>query len=59
VIKHWDSDVAAQLAIDGKPLPPGMRFRQGTVRDVDGRQSIVVWLELKSVSAVNVTISGD
>ncbi len=37
VIEHWDSDAAARVTIDGKPVQPGRRFRQGIVRDTDGR----------------------
>ena len=59
VIKHWDSDAAARVTFDGKPVQPGKTLRQGIVRDVDGRRSIVIWLELNSVSAIRVAISGD
>jgi hypothetical protein len=59
VIKRWESDAAARVAIDGKPVQPGKTFRQGIVRDVDGRRSVVIWLELNSISAIGVAIGGD
>jgi hypothetical protein len=56
VIEHWDSDSAARVKIDGRAVPPGPRFRQGIVRDTGGRQTMVIWLELGSVSDITVTV---
>ncbi len=39
---------AARMFAGGKP----------DVRDVDGRRSMVIWLELNSISAIGVAIGG-
>jgi len=56
VIEHWDSDSAARVTIDGQTVPPGPRFRQGIVRDAAGRPTMVIWLELGSVSDTEVMV---
>jgi hypothetical protein len=56
VIEHWDSDSAARVTINGQAVPPGPRFRQGIVRDAGGRQTMVIWLELGSVSDTEVMV---
>jgi hypothetical protein len=56
VIEHWDSDSAARVTINGQAVPPGPRFRQGIVRDTGGRQTMVIWLELESVSDTEVMV---
>jgi hypothetical protein len=59
VIEHWDSDSAARVTIDGQAVPPGPRIRQGIVRDAGGRQTMVIWLELGSVSEIDVTVEAE
>jgi len=56
VIEHWDSDSAARVMINGQPVSPGPNFRQGIVRDTQGRQTMVIWLELKSFSNTRVRV---
>jgi hypothetical protein len=56
VIEHWDSDSAAWVTINGQAVPPGPRFRQGIVRDAGGRRTMVIWLELESVSDTEVMV---
>ena len=56
VIQRWDGHAPARIAIDGRPIQPGKAFRQGIVRDTDGRPEMVIWLELESMSASHVTI---
>jgi hypothetical protein len=56
VIEHWDSDSAARVTINGQAVPPGPRFRQGIVRDAGGRPTMVIWLELGSVSDTEVMV---
>jgi hypothetical protein len=58
VIEHWDGDSAALVTVDGRPVPPGPGFRQGIVRDTEGRRTMVIWLELSSVSDVKVIVDG-
>jgi hypothetical protein len=56
VIEHWNSDSAARVTINGRAVPPGPGFRQGIVRDVGGRQTMVIWLELESASDTEVMV---
>lgn len=56
VIEHWDSDLAARVTINGQAVPPGPGIRQGIVRDAGGRQTMVIWLELESVSDTEVMV---
>ena len=57
VIEHWGADMAARVSINGKAVPPGTAFRQGIVRDTDGRQNLIIWLELDCASVVQLEIS--
>jgi hypothetical protein len=59
VIERWDSDSAARVTIDGRVVPAGPRFRQGIVHDTAGRPTMVIWLELDSVSDVAVTVEAE
>lgn len=56
VVEHWDSDTAAQVTINGKAIKSGKGFRQGIVRDTQGRRSMIVWLDIESTTAVAVGI---
>jgi hypothetical protein len=44
------------VTINGRAVPPGPGFRQGIVRDAGGRQTMVIWLELESVSDTEVMV---
>jgi hypothetical protein len=56
VIGHWDSDMAAQVTINGKVVQSGKDFRQGIVRDTQGRRSMILWLDIESTTAAEVGI---
>lgn len=47
VIKHWGTSSAAHVEIDGKKQT-GSRLRQGIIRDTDGSQTMIIWLEQTS-----------
>jgi hypothetical protein len=57
VVEHWDSNTASQVTINGKALLPGKSFRQGIVRDSQGRQCMIVWLDLESSAAAELGIA--
>ena len=57
VIDHWDADTVAHLSINDQPVTPGKSCRQGIVRDTEGRQSLVIWLELESAAAAKLAVS--
>ncbi len=57
VIQKWSSDKKAGLKINGSSLKKGATFRQGIVRDTDGTQTLVIWLEEKAYKPVSFEIS--
>jgi len=57
VIKSWESQAGADLKINGKKIPPGQNFRQGTTYDTGGEKMLVIWIMLKSEEPVEVSIS--
>jgi hypothetical protein len=58
VVKNWNCEDAARLEIDSKPQHAGPAFRQGIVRDPNGRPALVVWLQMQSTAPVNFTLRG-
>jgi len=58
VVKNWNCDDRAMLEIDSQPQPEGTKFRQGIVRDPNGRQSLVVWIELRCTDTKAFTLHG-
>jgi len=58
VVANWNCDEHGQVTVNGELQTPNKRFRQGIVRDPEGRQSLVVWLELESTRPVQFTITG-
>jgi hypothetical protein len=46
----------AKIKVDGKELIAGKGFRQGTFRDTDGTQTMVVWIEKESIQPVSIEI---
>ena len=45
VIRNYNSATAkASIKIDGKLIPSGKDFRQGIIRDTDGRPMLIIWL---------------
>jgi hypothetical protein len=57
VIENWDSYRGSRVTINGKELKAGKTFRQGIVRDTDGRRTMIIWLELESTSSTELGIS--
>ncbi len=49
VVRNWGSDRQAKVKINGTKLE-SKDFRQGIIRDTDGTQTIVVWME-KTIEA--------
>jgi hypothetical protein len=50
IIKGWNKK--AEVLIDDKPLPEGKNFRQGLVRDTDGKLQLVVWIQKDSTKKI-------
>jgi hypothetical protein len=55
VIKNWGPGKAG-VKIDGKAVKSGKGFRQGIIRDTDGTQTLIVWLETESQKPVEISI---
>lgn len=58
VIRNWNSSELGRLEIDGRAQAVGSEFRQGIVRDPNGRQMLVAWLEYISTDPVTFTLHG-
>ncbi len=52
VIRNWNQNSVAKLAVNGKAIPSGTEVRQGTIRDVDGSWTLVAWFNMVSSDAV-------
>jgi hypothetical protein len=57
VVSNWGSDGVGVVSVDGKALPADT-VRQGTVRDTQGKQQLVVWLEGVWTDRQIIKISG-
>jgi len=58
VVKNWNCEDTARLQIDSKTEPAGPAFRQGIVRDPNGRPALVVWLQRQGAEPVTLTLHG-
>ena len=56
VVENWNSDQNCQFLVDGKLLQEGINFRQGIVRNTQGRQTLVLWLKNKSMEMTEIEI---
>jgi len=56
VIEQWTNKNKSRLVVNGKELASGKSFRQGTTRGADGTMTLVVWVELESVSPVRFVV---
>jgi hypothetical protein len=56
VIADWDSAAAAEVTINGREVPPGKAFRQGTVRTPTGGTTMILYFDLQSESPVRFEI---
>jgi hypothetical protein len=57
VVKNWGGKSAAKVKVDGKALNAGSEFRQGTFRDIDGTDTMTIWVEKQSAEPVAIEIS--
>jgi len=58
LVYNWSSSETAQVTMDQMLQDQSDALRQGIIRDPEGRQALVVWLELTSTHPIAVTISG-
>ncbi len=55
-IENWTSENKSRLVVNGIEMESGKSFRQGITRDADGTMTLVVWVELESVSPVRFAV---
>jgi hypothetical protein len=55
VVKNWNSSNQASVEIN-KKKPDQESVRQGVIRDTDGKQSLIVWIDIKSTEEILVDI---
>jgi hypothetical protein len=48
VLAAWGGPASAHLENDGKAQVPGPNFRQGIIRDIDGTQTMIIWVRQQS-----------
>ncbi len=58
VVRNWNSMEPARPEADPPVPPEGGRWRQGIVRDQNGRPALVTWLEHRATSPVTITLRG-
>jgi hypothetical protein len=58
VVKNWNCEDTARLQIDSKTEHAGPAFRQGIVRDPNGRPALVVWLRRQGAEPVTFALRG-
>jgi hypothetical protein len=57
VVKNWGSDSEAHLKVNGSRQKASAAFRQGVVRDTDGTQTLVIWLEIIADQKTSIEIA--
>jgi hypothetical protein len=57
VIKNWGSKPLTYIKINDEKVVPDKNFRQGIIRDTDGTQTLVIWINQKSFEKVSYKIS--
>jgi hypothetical protein len=56
VVKNWAGDATVELGIEGTERKVGRDFRQGIVRDTDGKPMMVIWLKLESTQPTKISV---
>jgi hypothetical protein len=57
VIKNWGSDHPASISVNGEAQKDGTDFRQGVIVDTDGTETLILWLNKKFTSQLEIKIS--
>ena len=55
-IKNWKQDNLASIVLNGEKINLGKHNRQGIIRDTDGTQTLIIWLETESEKPVEISI---
>ncbi|MEN9469608.1 MAG: hypothetical protein RL630_1341 [Verrucomicrobiota bacterium] len=54
-VKNWGHSGDAKVSVTGAEVRD---LRQGTVLDTEGRRKLIIWLEMKATSPVDISIEG-
>jgi hypothetical protein len=57
-VDNWNTNKKAILLIDGKVVSEGKSFRQGITLNENGKEKLLIWLELSANSRITFKISG-
>lgn len=58
VIANWPAaGVAARVTVDGSAVKQGEKFRQGVIRDTEGKPAMVIWLDMGAARPVAFVVS--
>ena len=57
VIKNWGSDNPVTISVNGIVQKDGTDFRQGVIVDTDGTETLIIWLNNKFTSQLEIKIS--
>ncbi|MCU0779083.1 MAG: hypothetical protein MUF86_15650 [Akkermansiaceae bacterium] len=57
-MRNWNGEANAGLEINSAAQAGGPDFRQGIVRDPNGRPSLVVWLQHEATGPTTFTLRG-
>ena len=57
VIKRWGSDNPVKISINGEVQKDGADFKQGVMVDTDGTETLIIWLNKKFTSQLEIKIS--
>ena len=54
-VKNWGHSGDAKVSVNGAEVRD---LRQGTVLDTEGRRKLIIWMEMKATSPVDISIEG-
>jgi len=57
VIKKWGSNKSVNISVNGKVQKDGSDFKQGIIVDTDGTETLIIWLNEKFSSQLEIKIS--
>ena len=55
-VSNWNSAKLCKFYLNGKQLSENTDFRQGVVRDTEGKQKLVIWLNYQSNNTTKIKI---
>jgi len=56
VIKNWSSDNPVSISLNSEVQKDGTDFKQGVIVDTDGTETLILWLNKKFTSQLEIKI---